>query len=55
MPMRRRVPEVDFSGTPVLRLMTINTLFKPSAEHRWKELAAWVAAVKVDGAGRLPA
>jgi hypothetical protein len=42
--MRRRVPEVDFSGTPVLRCMTVNTLFKPRAEQLWKELAAWVAA-----------
>jgi len=38
------VPRVDFSGTPVLRLMTVNTLFKPPAEQRWNELAAWVAA-----------
>jgi hypothetical protein len=44
MLMRRRVPEVDFSGTPLLRYMTVNTLFKPPAEQRWKELAAWVAA-----------
>jgi endonuclease/exonuclease/phosphatase family metal-dependent hydrolase len=35
---------VDFPGTPVLRLMTVNTLFKPPAEQRWRELAAWVAA-----------
>jgi endonuclease/exonuclease/phosphatase family metal-dependent hydrolase len=38
------VAEVDFSGTPVLRLMTVNTLFKPPAEQRWAELAAWIAA-----------
>ena len=35
---------MDFSGTPVLRLMTVNTLFKPPAEQRWRELAAWIAA-----------
>jgi|SRR5215470_18789545 len=39
---------VDFSGTPVLRLMTINTLCKLPAEQRWKELAAWVAAERPD-------
>ena len=39
---------VDFSGTPVLRLMTINTLCKLPAEQRWKELAAWVAAESPD-------
>jgi endonuclease/exonuclease/phosphatase family metal-dependent hydrolase len=38
------VPEVDFSDTPVLRVMTVNTLFKPPAERRWRELAAWIAA-----------
>jgi len=39
-----RVQDVDFSGVPVLRLMTINTLYKPPVEQRWKELAAWVTA-----------
>jgi endonuclease/exonuclease/phosphatase family metal-dependent hydrolase len=46
--MRRSVPEVDFSGTPVLRCMTMNTLFRPLAEQRWKELAAWVVAERPD-------
>jgi endonuclease/exonuclease/phosphatase family metal-dependent hydrolase len=44
MPVRHKVPRVDFSGTPVFRLMTVNTLAKPPVEERWKELAAWVAA-----------
>jgi endonuclease/exonuclease/phosphatase family metal-dependent hydrolase len=42
--MRCSVPQVDFSGTQIIRVMTVNTLFKPPAEQRWKELAAWVTA-----------
>jgi endonuclease/exonuclease/phosphatase family metal-dependent hydrolase len=33
---------------PVLRLRTVNTLFRPGAERRWKELAAWVTAEDPD-------
>lgn len=36
------------SGAPVLWLMTINTLFKPPTELRWRELAAWAAAEDPD-------
>lgn len=35
---------MDFSGVPVLRVMTINTLFRPPVEQRWAELAAWIEA-----------
>lgn len=35
---------MDFSGVPVLRVMTINTLFRPRVEQRWAELAAWIEA-----------
>jgi hypothetical protein len=54
MLMRRRVPETDFSGTPVLRCMTVNTLFKRPAEQRWKELAAWVVLAHRSGFGLAP-
>jgi endonuclease/exonuclease/phosphatase family metal-dependent hydrolase len=39
---------VDFSATPVLRLMTVNTLFKPPTQQRWTELAAWITAEEPD-------
>jgi endonuclease/exonuclease/phosphatase family metal-dependent hydrolase len=42
------VPVVDFAGMPVLRLMTVNTLFKPPTGQRWRELAAWIAAESPD-------
>ena len=35
---------MDLSGIPVLRVFTLNTLFKPPTEHRWNEIAAWVIA-----------
>lgn len=39
---------MDFSDTPILRIMTVNTLFKPPSEPRWRELAAWIAAEDPD-------
>jgi endonuclease/exonuclease/phosphatase family metal-dependent hydrolase len=39
---------MDLSGIPVLRVFTLNTLFKPPTEHRWNEIAAWVIAEMPD-------
>lgn len=47
-----RIPDVVHATRPhseqVLRVMTLNTLYRPPVEHRWREIAAWVDAEQPD-------